>query len=498
MIMNKLKYVLIALIVFGLIGCDDFLVHSPQQSLEIDEVVEDAQGIGNLVAGMYDGVQNPDISGGNYNMLPEIMADNVVWSGSFTTYLDVFAREMTADNLNTVNWWTVSYRTINIANLILQALDIVDDPALTDQQKDTWRGDAYFVRGMLYFEMARMFGKPWGFTGDNSHPAVPIRLTPVSSSVDFEDMPRASMAAVFQQAENDFQQAANLLPNVGLRGDRRATRFTALGYLMRLEMVKGDYAAAADYAGQIINSGNFALTEHPIGPFENEFSSESIFEVIHTPADNPGVNAGQNAFYATSAMGGRGDIEISADYVTAVGGIITPEQQAAIDAEADTVYDRRITDMLTELAAGTGATRKFPDGVTNADNVMNMRYADILLSRAEALVEIAADLASVPQEAYDLVNMVRKRAIVVVDGDGLDRDDLIEYGTNDFDTKQELIDAILLERRIELAFEGDRFHTLHRKGLDIRGLAPDANRITFPIPQPEMDANPEMEQNPGY
>ncbi len=75
---------------------------------------------------------------------------------------------------------------------------------------------------------------------------------------------------------------------------------------------------------------------------------------------------------------------------------------------------------------------------------------------------------------------------------------LIEYTAASFTTKQELIDAILLERRVELAFEGDRFHTLHRRGLAIRTLLPDDNRITFPIPQQELDANPQMVQNPGY
>jgi len=496
--MKKLKLLIITLVVAGFMGCDDFLVQSPQQSLDLDDVVVDPEGVEALVTGMYDGIQDPAISGGNFNVIPEIMADNTVWSGSFVTYLEFFQREMTTGNANTVNWWTVSYRTINIANVILEALDTIDDPTLTDAQKDLWRGEAHFVRGMLLFELARVYGKPWGFTGDNSHPGVPIRLTPTKSSLDFENLPRSTMADVFAQAESDIQQAANLLPNTGLRGDRRATRFAALGYLMRMELVKGNYAAAADYAGQIINSGNFALTGHPVGPFQNEFSPESILEIIHTPADNPGVNAGQNAFYATTDMGGRGDIQISASYVEATGQIITEDQQAAIDAEGFTANDRRITDMLTGLEPATSATRKFPDGITNADNVMNLRYADVLLTRAEALAEQAADLTAVPEEVYDLVNMVRKRAIVVDDGAEGDRDDLIEYGPDDFENKQELIDAILLERRIELAFEGDRFYTLHRKGFDIRGIAPDANRMTFPIPQQEIDANPNIEQNPGY
>ncbi len=495
--MKKLKILFITLVVAGLVGCEDFLVQSPQQSLDLEDVIRDPEGITALVTGMYDGIQDPSISGANYNVIPEVMADNVVWSGSFVTYIEFHERQMTATNLNTVNWWTVSYRTINLANVILEALDIVDDPTLSEAQKNIWRGEALFVRGMLYFELARVYGKPWVLAGGNT-PGVPISLTAVKGSAQFENLPRAALAEVYAQAESDIQQAATLLPDVGVRGDRRLTRYAALGYLMRMELVKGNYAAAADYANQIMNSGHFALTPHPNGPFDIEFSPESIFEIIHTPVDNPGVNAGQNAFYGTTEMGGRGDIQISASYVEATGQIITDAQQAVIDAAGFTVSDRRVTEMVTSLTPGTGATMKFPDAVNNADNVLNLRYADVLLTRAEALVELAADLDAVPEEAFDLLNMIRTRAIVVDDGEGGNRNDLIEFGPGDFTTKQELLDAILLERRIEMAFEGDRFYTLHRKGLDIRGLAPDHNRVTFPIPQQELDANPNIVQNPGY
>jgi hypothetical protein len=94
------------------------------------------------------------------------------------------------------------------------------------------------------------------------------------------------------------------------------------------------------------------------------------------------------------------------------------------------------------------------------------------------------------------VNTVRKRAILVTGGTS--NNTLIEYGAASFADKQALIDAILRERRVELAFEGDRFYTLHRKGLALRGLAPSDNRITFPIPQQELDANRAIVQNPGY
>jgi hypothetical protein len=490
--MNRLKLFLMALVVAWLAGCENSLTEYPQQSLDQDLALSNTSGLSAAVTGLYDAIQSANIAGGNYNVVAEIMADNVVWKGSFTDYADFNNRQMTPLNGNTVGWWTDSYVAINMANVVLDAVGKISDPALTTAQKDIWRGDCYFVRGMVYFQLALAYGKPWNFTSDHSHLAVPVRTKPVASSSDFENLPRATMAAVFAQVESDLQQAVTLLP--ATRTDRRATRYAALGYLMRMELEKRNYAAAASYAQQIM-AGGFSLTASPYGPFQTKFSTESVFEIAHTTTDNPGVNAGQHAFYAPTSLAGRGDIVISQSYVDAVNRIITPAQQTAITAASGTATDQRRTLLLNGLVANTSATVKFYR-TTNDDNVLTLRYADVLLTRAEALAEQAASLAAVPAEVYTLVNTVRKRAITVTGGTSSNT--LIEYSAASFADKQALIDAILLERRVELAFEGDRFYTLRRRGLDMRGLAPSDNRVTFPIPQVEKDANPSMVQNPGY
>src|SRR5699024_3336145 len=130
----------------------------------------------------------------------------------------------------------------------------------------------------------------------------------------------------------------------------------------------------ADFAAEIISSGIFSLTSSPAGPFTNEFSSESIFEIVHTTQDNPGVNAGQNTFYASTSRNGRGDIQYSDDFFEALHSTVTATQQAAIDAAGLNAIDLRSELIDTESTS----TIKFPDGATNADNVMNMRYPDIL------------------------------------------------------------------------------------------------------------------------
>lgn len=495
--MKRLNLIIIAVVFIGFVGCGDLLDTQPQQSLATDQVLNDPASVQDLVTGMYDGLQNSDISGGNYNVLPELLADNVSWSGSFVNYGRVNSRNMLPADGQIQDWWNVSFREINTANILLDIAESLDDPTFTQADADLVSGEAHFARGMLYFELARAYSKPWGFTGDNSHPAVPLRTDPVLGTPDFEDLPRSPLSAIFDQAEQDFQAAVNLLPNTGLRANRRATSYSALGYLMRMELEKGNFAAAADYADQILSSEEFALTSEPGGPFQNEFSSESIFEITHTSQDNPGVNDGQNAFYASTALDGRGDIQYTEEFFEALNSTVTDDQQTAIDAAGYTVVDLRSTLIDTV----TTSTLKFPDGNNNADNVINMRLPAIMLARAEALVEEAATIGDVPVEAYDLLNQVRVRSIRVTDDDGNEFNEMIEFNPGDFSDKDEMIDRILHERRVELAFEGDRFWTLRRKGLDVRGLSADDNRLTFPIPQGEIDANTainEEDQNEGY
>src|SRR5699024_4886508 len=106
-------------------------------------------------------------------------------------------------------------------------------PTFSDEDRDIVLGESHFVRGMLYFELARVYSKPWGYTSDNSHNAVPVRFTPVEGVPDFENLPRSSLNEVYAQVEQDLTAAASLLPDLGVRDDRRATRYAALGYLMR-------------------------------------------------------------------------------------------------------------------------------------------------------------------------------------------------------------------------------------------------------------------------
>src|SRR5699024_643069 len=128
-------------------------------------------------------------------------------------------------------------------------------------------------------------------------------------------------------------------------------------------------------------------------------------------------------------------------------------------------------------------------------NVPVLRLSEMILTRAEGL----AETNGVNQESIDLLNEIRTRAINVETEDGgAGNQSLIEYTLADFQSKEELIDAILLERRVELAFEGHRKTDLQRRKMDVKEAAWDADKLVFPIPTSQMNSNKNICQNPGY
>lgn len=498
--MKFLKYTLSLLLIVAISSCDSFLNEpEPEQDLPLEGGIETAQDLENLLTGAYNDIQDGDILGSQSVLFNEIMGDNTDWTGSFPTYVAISQRDMDSGNGSIDDLWDDYYDAVNTANIILTSLEDVEDPNLTQERADRIRGEALFIRGLLHYDAVRYFGLPWSTGNSSSNLGIPIKVTPVTSSSDFEAPPRNTVAEVYNAAIADLQEAQSLLPATSEGG--KANSLVATALLSRINLEQGNYQAAADLAEQVINSGQYSLDPNVTALWFDELTGEQIFSIIHTLQDNPGVNNSLPAFYAVD---GRDDVQISQDYLDATDQIITSSQQAALSAANQTAEDTRVTELLTVGSDGvpTGGvdnSLKYPSGANTDDNAVILRLPEMMLNRAEGLTEVSATLADVPQEVFDLINQIRRRAIVVIDANGDPGNEaLIEYQRTDFTSKQELLDAILLERRVEFAFEGLRVPDLQRRQLDVRGLPYDSDLITFPIPQEEIDANPNIQQNPAY
>jgi hypothetical protein len=215
--------------------------------------------------------------------------------------------------------------------------------------------------------------------------------------------------------------------------------------------------------------------------FYDQTSAEDIFVSLMTTTDNSRTGSGGwGSYFRPASSGGRGDAPFSTSLVQ------------AFFAEPG---DRRLG-LSDSAVAADGVRRRFtlkyPDARTNADDAPLIRVTEMYLNRAEAL----AERDGINQTSIDLINALRRRA------------GLPEFTLATFTTKQAFVDAILNERRKELAFEGHRRMDLLRKNKPLRTTGPTASisapctgqKTILPIPQRELDINPSLkgQQNPGY
>ena len=489
------------------VACDDILETEPQQSLPGETAIQTADDYESAIIGAYNAFQDADLGAGALTIYPDIYADNVSFVGSFPSVQRIAQQEVDALNVEVEALYGDGYTVINQANIILDALDRDLVPGLDEDFANTIRGEALFMRSMMYFELVRWLCQPWGINENEPNSGLVIRTTPVLARQDATANARSTTAEVYDEIIlPGLQTAMEILP-LSNDNDGRADRFTAMGYLARARFQRGEYAEAAQLAGDIINSRRYALTSEVNGFFVNEFSSESIWELVSTPQD---ITFNINITQFTNSRLRDGDVRASGDLVNNGFMRIVPEDRRVLIAEGGLTLDDERVSLLMERSRGVLSDFndpssivhpfKYEDFQTEADNGMPMRLAEFMLMRAEALARSTP--AMINAEALVLLNELRARSLKVRNAEGQDVDAVpfINYIPSDFSTKEEFLEAIILERRVELAFEGNRYHDLMRLGRPTRanGPAPGDNLVIFPIPQDALNANGELMQNPGY
>jgi hypothetical protein len=243
--------------------------------------------------------------------------------------------------------------------------------------------------------------------------------------------------------------------------------YTASGFLARVYLQQGDYANALAKADKVIASGYYQLTPNVATPFRSKNSFESIFEIQQNDQTNAGTaNDGLTTFYASPLNSGigRGDVRIENAFRN-----LFEENDAR---RADLMYLGR---------KGTNAegvpTRYFTGKYMEyAANIPIIRLAEMYLIRAEANFRLGSAVGATPLED---INLIRARA-----------------GATEYTTLT--LNQILLERQLELAFEGHRIHDIKRLKGTTGTFAYNAPELVFPIPRRELDVNPNLVQNPGY
>jgi len=437
----------------ALAGCSSILDVTPKNTVPDATAIADASGAHSALNGAYAGLQSLAYYGESYVVFSEVLSDNATHTGTFTSYADADNHQLASDNTEVSAIWTAIYDDVNRTNEIITKVPAIT--GMSSDDKNEVLGEAYFLRALNYHNLVRLWGD------------VPLRLQPVTSVADAASITRSSTADVYSQILSDLGNAETLMTNTDQTNEASVGAAYALDARVRLYMQ--DWAGAEAAAAKVEGMGytlatNFSDLFSPTG----NATSEDIFRVLFTPAQYNEIGY----YYLTKNLGGR--YEVAADS----GAIVAFDPASNGNAKQ---YNP--SDVRGQYSIALDGSRVYAAKyrtATGAEHVHAIRFAEVILTRAEAL----AQLNRLP-EAVDEYNRTRVRAGLTPDA---------RLGR----TQADVLASIYQERRLELAFEGDRWPDLVRRGVAASTLGISSSQTLLPIPQGELDTAPGLTQNPGY
>ena len=488
--MKLFRSILVCIILTGsLQGCKKFLEEEVYSQLGTENFLATQEGIESTLAGAYATAANMLTNNSIYTLGPQEFSTDIMWQtgdnveSTIAQYIN-FTLTPSVDFL-TINY-DPPYQTIRNANILLENIDRV---AITDQQKEAYKAESRFLRAISYYKLYFFFGP------------VPLR----KSTTDELNMPRATDAEMKDFIESELLAVMPLLPAPGKEAAYgRAHSAAAQGFLCKYYLNTKQWQKAADMAKKIIDLNAYSLfaTYKDLFKVENERNKESIWiRPAKASADRRTANGWMNvSFPANFAREPISGLLFLSTWVN------FPNEFRLLDPFVNSFEagDARKDLILTSYIDNTGKTisllndnntrsfKYWPDpqasGASHGNDIPEIRYADILLSRSEALNELGGPT----QEAVDLINLVRARA-------KLNRKLL-----TDFPNKESLRDQILKERGWEFYSEGHRRIDLIRMDKYIPSALARGKtnarpfHVLFPIPQVAINANLKLVQNTGY
>jgi len=435
-------------------SCEEKLDIDQEEGINLEEALSNSDQITNLLIGAYAKAGQAASYGGQITIIAELLANNdeLGWNGTFTDPAEFNNKTISTTNQTVTDFWLNNYSVCNQVNIVLENLDLYEDML----QKNDIEGQAKFLRAVSYFDLIRFFGIESNGDLDSNKAGVPIIREAVTSYDMIKFPKRNTIKDVYNFIITDLEDAIELLP---LFNSEFATKNAAKAILARVMLQIGNYERARDLASEIITSGIYRLEDYTFQAYNNENNSdEDIFAWQVTQTDGA---HDLNTFWATEDRGGRPgnpDISIEEPFF----GIF------------DDVWDSRSYLLYEDESTGSGiATEKWAYGLANIPFV---RLAEMYLIRAESNVILGTTVGDTP---LNDVNVIRERAEAFL--------------LNDI-----RLEDVILERLRELSFEGHKLHDLKRLKRSIGDIPYNSPKLILPIPQREINVNPNLTQNNGY
>ncbi len=464
--MKKLIYTAITVGIVALLfsSCSkDSLEPSMEQDKNVEGSITKAEDVWGLLLGAYNRMTHSNYYGRDIIIYREIMADNAFSNGNSGRFINPGKMDVIVSDAHPRDTWTKIYEVIASCNILigLDAASIEGDLA----EINHYIGQAYALRAMAHFDLLKLYGQQHVTGGGDV--GIPYVMT-----YKGEDLApsRNTVNEVKGYIEDDLATSLSMMS--GALNDPShcyMSTWGAMALQARVALYFGEWSKVIDAAEAVIGSGEYQIIPESefISSWFTKSSPNSIFELAFSTTDNQNIS-GLSQIYRGTAYG---DIQALDDILTIFD---------AGDVRADPYF------MIGPGIAPDTVLRnigKYPSG-DYSDNVNLIRYEEVILSYAEALIESG-------------------RA-----GDALVQMNLLTASRGAQPWVTATKQTVMIERRRELCFEGFRFDDLARNGMDIPlvndleqthgGPAYGSYNYAFPIPEVEINANSNITQNQGY
>jgi len=397
-------------------------------------------------------------------------------------------------NKNIERDWNGYYSLINAANRVICNVDSVPDPALTAAERQRWKAEALILRSWIMFDMVRLWG---------GIPLVLVEPPAINAKNITEVYPlyypaRNTVQEVYSKIIQDLETALEPGGAPDINPSNKFVFSTALANALLAkvyaEQPVRDYAKVIEYCGKV----------EQVTSLVQNYSD--LFGVNDSKTDAKARNTSESVFEIPFSDGGNwntwlfGIDETDPNSVYDWAKWLTPTRDliAAFDKEGDVIRKKATMVFASVTWSNHYPANNYPfmhKMPSKFNSIIKVRLADILLLKAEAYVA-TGDLNS----AAEIVNTIR------------DRVNLPPLSQAVVSSQPSMTDAVLNERRLELAFEGQRWFDLVRTGkvFDVMNTlnSRDPGRLSMdpvtelnvilPLPQSQIDINPSLVQNPGY
>jgi hypothetical protein len=454
---NLLKITIVSgALLMSAVGCNKQLDITPRQSIDQNLAFQTTADVQAALVGSYTQFGSLNFYGGRMFVMSELLADydELLWSGTFQGLTQLYNKAIPVNNLFAANTWLAGYNAINALNNVLANVNVV-----TAASKNRVEGEAKFLRSAAYFELVKLYAKDWSNGNPATNDGVPLVLTPTKAVDESSKVPRAKVAAVYSLIIADLIDAEAKLPTTN---GFFATKSAAAAMLARVYLQQRDYTNARDAAQRCI-----AYNRHSLAP--------DIFEAFPYNGGNPFSNTTEDVFaLQVTTNAGVNDFQT----------FFSADNRAEIDiADAHLLLYDPSDDRLGLFYSSGGAIYNGKNDNIYG-NVHTIRLAEMYLIRAETNFRLGTTIGATP--LADL-NRIRNR---------VNLPSLLTATLN----------AILLERKLELAFEGFNLSDIKRLGFTTGhftagpgvGLAHTSPKLVLPIPEREIIVNPNLTQNEGY